>query len=160
MPQSAINHTDAFSEVAYMAQIQSLMNRPATVGEVVAKSLRQRVLVVEDELIIGEIAAEALTDAGFEVFTASSAEEAEVILAGVSIDVLFTDVDLGGRDGFDLAQSALFVQPLLSVVFTSGRSRTCHGMCSSVGVPFLPKPYRLPELVDMIERVLDQDPTQ
>lgn len=143
-----------------MAQIQSLLNRPASAEKVASKSLRQRVLVVEDELIIGEIAAEALTDAEFEVFTASSAEEAEVILAEVSIDVLFTDVDLGGRDGFDLAQSALFLQPLLSVVFTSGRSRTCDGMCSSVGVPFLAKPYRLPELVGMIERVLDRDPTQ
>ncbi|MBD2750675.1 response regulator [Microvirga sp. BT688] len=143
-----------------MAQIQSLLNRPAAVEKAAPKSLRQRVLVVEDELIIGEIAAEALTNAGFEVFIASSAEEAEVILAGVSIDVLFTDVDLGGRDGFDLAQSALFLQPLLSVVFTSGRSRTCHGMCSSLGVPFLPKPYRLPELVEMIEKVLDREPTQ
>jgi DNA-binding response OmpR family regulator len=143
-----------------MAQIQSLLNRPATAEKAAPKSLRQRVLVVEDELIIGEIATEALTDAGFEVFTASSAEEAEVILADVSIDVLFTDVDLGGRDGFDLAQSALFLQPLLSVVFTSGRSRTCHGMCSSVGVPFLAKPYRLPELVEMIESVLGRDRTQ
>jgi DNA-binding response OmpR family regulator len=160
MPQSAINHTDAFSEVAYMAQIQSLLNRPAITERSVPKSFRQRVLVVEDELIIGEIAAEALTDAGFEVFTASSAEEAEVILSDVSIDVLFTDIDLGGRDGFGLAESALLLQPLLSVVFTSGRSRTCHGMCASVGVPFLAKPYRLPELVEMIGRVLDRDPTQ
>ena len=59
------------------------------------KSLRQRVLVVEDELIIGEIAAEVLTDAGYEVFTAASAEEAEIILRDVSIDVLFTDINLG-----------------------------------------------------------------
>ncbi|MBD2745694.1 response regulator [Microvirga sp. BT688] len=143
-----------------MTQIHSLLNRPATREKAAPKSFRQRVLVVEDELIIGEIAAEALTDAGFEVFTASSAEEAEIILSDVSVDVLFSDVDLGGRDGFDLAQSALSVQPLLSVVFTSGRSRTFHGMCTSVGVPFLAKPYRLPELVEMIERVLDRDPPQ
>lgn len=143
-----------------MTQIQSLLKRPAKAEKAASRSLRQRVLVVEDELIIGEIAAEALSDAGFEVFTASSAEEAEIILADVSVDVLFTDVDLGGRDGFDLAQSALLLQPLLSVVFTSGRSRTCHGMCSSVGVPFLAKPYRLPELIEMIEGVLDRDPTQ
>lgn len=143
-----------------MPPIQSLLNLSVKAEKSSPKSLRQRVLVVEDDLIIGEIAAEALTDAGFEVFTASSAEEAEIILADVSVDVLFTDVDLGGRDGFDLAQSALLLQPLLSVVFTSGRSRTCHGMCWSVGVPFLAKPYRLPELIEMIERVLDREPTQ
>jgi len=65
---------------------------------------------VEDELIIGEIAAEALADAGYEVLTAASAEEAEIILRDVSVDVLFTDINLGGQDGFELAQAA-FVSP-------------------------------------------------
>ena len=124
------------------------------------KSQRQRVLVVEDELIIGEIAAEALIDAGYEVFTAASAEEAEIILRDVSVDVLFTDINLGGRDGFELAQAALSLQPLLSVVFTSGRSRICHGMCASVGLPFLAKPYRLTELVEAVERALKATTTQ
>jgi DNA-binding NtrC family response regulator len=124
------------------------------------KSLRQRVLVVEDELIIGEIAAEALTDAGYEVFTAASAEEAETILRDVSVDVLFTDINLGGQDGFELAQAALSLQPLLPVVFTSGRSRICHGLCASVGVPFLAKPYRLTELVETVECALKATTTQ
>ena len=77
------------------------------------KSLRERVLVVEDELIIGEIATEVLRDAGYEVFTAASAEEAEIILREMSVDVLFTDIDLGGQDGFELAQAALSLQPLV-----------------------------------------------
>ena len=118
------------------------------------------VLIVEDELIIGEIAAEALADVGYEVFTAASAEEAEIILRDVSVDVLFTDINLGGRDGFELAQAALSLQPLLSVVFTSGRSRICHGMCASVGLPFLAKPYRLTELVEAVERALKATTTQ
>ncbi|WP_201842273.1 response regulator [Microvirga zambiensis] len=117
------------------------------------KSLRQRVLVVEDELIIGEIAAEVLTDAGYEVLTAASAEEAEIILRDVSVDVLFTDINLGGQDGFELAKSAVSLQPFVSVVLTSGRSRICHGMCEKAGVPFLPKPYRLTEMVEAIDRV-------
>jgi DNA-binding response OmpR family regulator len=143
-----------------MTPILSPWSRPAPAKARLQKSLRQRVLVVEDELIIGEIAAEALTEAGFEVFTAASAEEAGVILADVSVDVLFTDINLGGRDGFDLAASALALQPLLSVIFTSGRPRACHGMCASAGVPFLPKPYRLSEMIEMIERVVKRDPAQ
>jgi DNA-binding NtrC family response regulator len=111
-------------------------------------------------LIIGEIAAEALTDAGYEVLTAASAEEAEVISRDVSVDVLFTDINLGGQDGFELAQAALSLQPLLTVVFTSGRSRICHGLCASVGVPFLAKPYRLTELVETVERAAKATTTQ
>jgi DNA-binding NtrC family response regulator len=123
-----------------MTPILSPWARPESKKRSGPKSLRQRVLVVEDELIIGEIAAEALMEAGYEVFTAASAEEAEILLRDVSVDVLFTDINLGGQDGFELAQAALSLQPLLSIVFTSGRSRICHGLCESVGVPFLAKP--------------------
>lgn len=143
-----------------MIPILSPWARPNQARKSTQKSLRQRVLVVEDELIIGETAAEALTDAGYEVFTATSAEEAGIILREVSVDVLFTDINLGGQDGFELAQAALSRQPLLSVVFTSGRSRICHGMCVSVGVPFVAKPYRLTELVETVVRALKADTTQ
>jgi DNA-binding LytR/AlgR family response regulator len=78
----------------------------------------------------------------------------------MSVDLLFTDIDLGGRDGFELAQTALSLQPLLLVVFTSGRSWICHGMCQSAGVPFLAKPYRLAEVVETIERALRVTATQ
>ncbi len=143
-----------------MAPMLSPWTRPERATKPAVKSLRQRVLVVEDELIIGEIAAEALIDAGYEVFTAASAEEAEIILRDMSVDVLFTDINLGGQDGFELAQTALSLQPFLLVVFTSGRSRICHGMCASVGLPFLAKPYRLTELVETVERALKARSTQ
>jgi DNA-binding response OmpR family regulator len=143
-----------------MTPILSPWIRPELAKKPAPKSLRQRVLVVEDELIIGEIAAEALVDAGYEVFTAASAEEAEILLRDVSVDVLFTDINLGGQDGFELAQAALSLQPLLSVVFSSGRSRICHGLCESVGVPFLAKPYRLTELLATVERAVKATSTQ
>jgi DNA-binding NtrC family response regulator len=143
-----------------MTPILSPWTCPESAKTPAPKTLRQRVLVVEDELIIGEIAAEALADAGYEVFTAASAEEAEILLRDVSVDVLFTDIDLGGQDGFGLAQAALFLQPLLSVIFTSGRSRICHGLCESAGVPFLAKPYRLTDLVETVEHALKGAATQ
>ena len=115
-------------------------------------SCSKRVLVVEDELIVGAIAAEALEEAGFTVLTAASAEEAEVILEREEVDVLFTDIDLGGRDGFDLADKALEVQPGLSVVFASGRSRRCHESRIPAGASFLSKPYRLSDMISEVDR--------
>jgi DNA-binding response OmpR family regulator len=112
--------------------------------------VRKRILVVEDDLLVGALAAEALEDAGFAVLTAASAEEAEVILGQEAVDVLFTDIDLGGRDGFDLADRAIEVQPWLSVVFASGRSRRCHGDRIPDGAPFLAKPYRLSDMIGEI----------
>jgi CheY-like chemotaxis protein len=113
---------------------------------------RKRVLVVEDELVIGTVVAEALEDAGFAVLTAASAEEAEVILAHEAVDVLFTDIDLGGRDGFSLADRAVETQPWLSIVFASGRSRRCHENRIPAGSSFLAKPYRLMDMISEVER--------
>lgn len=133
-----------------MTPILSLWSRRSQPERQLPDIVRKRVLVVEDDLLIGALAAEALEDAGFAVLTAASAEEAEVILGQEAVDVLFTDIDLGGRDGCDLASRALEVQPWLSVVFASGRSRRCHGSRVPAESPFLPKPYRLSDMISQI----------
>jgi DNA-binding NtrC family response regulator len=110
------------------------------------------VLVVEDDLLVGAMAAEALVEAGFAVLTATSAEEAEVILAEAAVDVLFTDIDLGGRDGCDLAHRVLKARPGLAVVLASGRSRRCHADRIPPGAAFLAKPYRLSHMIAAVHR--------
>jgi DNA-binding NtrC family response regulator len=115
---------------------------------------RTCILVVEDDILIGAAAAEALEDSGFVVLTAASAEEAEIILRQELIDVLFTDIDLGGRDGCDLAHRALKARPDLPVVLASGRSRRCHAARIPAGAAFLAKPYRLSHMIDEVRRAV------
>jgi CheY-like chemotaxis protein len=124
-----------------------------------AEASRARILVIEDDLLVGAVAAEALEEAGFTVLFAPSAEEATIILAEEAIDVLFTDIDLGGRDGCELAHQALKAQPGLAVILTSGRSRRCHADRLPPGAAFLAKPYRLPHVVDEISRVVQAIPS-
>jgi DNA-binding NtrC family response regulator len=102
-----------------------------------AEASRTRVLVVEDDLLVRSVAAKALKEAGFTVLSAASADDANFILAEEVIDVLFTDIDLGGLDGCDLAHQALKAQPGLVVVLTSGRSRRCHADRFPPGAAFL-----------------------
>src|SRR4029453_2662981 len=70
-----------------------------------------RVLVIEDDLMIGAAATEALEEVGFVVLKDVSPKEAEIILNQELLDVLLTDIDLGGLDGWDLAHEALKSQP-------------------------------------------------
>ena len=69
---------------------------------------RASVLLVEDEPLISNVAAEALEDQGFAVETVSNANDAlQRIRAGSPVDILFTDVNLaGGMDGATLARRA------------------------------------------------------
>jgi len=133
-----------------MIPILSIWSRASQTECPLPEPGRPRVLVVEDDLLVGAMAAEALEEAGFAVVTAASAEEAEVILSEGAFDVLFTDIDLGGRDGCDLAHRALKAQPGLAVVMTSGRWRRYHADRIPPEADFLAKPYRLSHMIGTV----------
>src|SRR5579872_2369799 len=81
------------------------------------------VLLVEDEFLICEMVAEALSEQGFCVHTADNGIEALRQLAAGPVDVLFTDINLpGGMDGTALARRARELIPDLPVVYASGRT--------------------------------------
>jgi len=77
------------------------------------------VLLVEDEPLLGELMTEALIDQGFEVHAAGDAGDAlRHLVSGAEVDILFTDIDLGGgMDGAELAQLAREMRPKLPVVY-------------------------------------------
>ena len=112
---------------------------------------RGRVLLVEDEPLISDIAAEALQEQGFEVETAANAGDALRRLAAESpFDILFTDIDLpGGMDGTALARCARRLRSDLPVILTSGRYRL-DASEAVTGAMFLPKPYDLTLLGRML----------
>src|SRR4051812_41657281 len=83
------------------------------------------ILIVEDESLIRETVVQALRDAGWEVLQAVSGEGAVAQLGRVAqvIDVVFTDIQLGGSlSGWDVAEVARKSRPGVSVIYTSGNS--------------------------------------
>ncbi len=104
---------------------------------------RTSVLLVEDEPQISELAAEALTEQGFEVELVNNAGDAlRRLNSGSPIDILFTDVNLkGAMDGGALARQARELRPGLPVIYTSGRSASIQELQPVDGSMFVPKPY-------------------
>src|SRR5205085_9699949 len=127
--------------------------RVIALAEADAMKKEPAVLLVEDEPLLGELMTEALTDQGFEVHAAPDARDAlRYLLSGADVDVLFTDIDLGGAmDGAALAQLAREMRPKLPIVYTSGR-RSPNEIAAVPGAAFLPKPYSL----DTVRKMLVQ----
>jgi CheY-like chemotaxis protein len=101
-----------------------------------------RILLVEDELLIAEWVAEALSGQGFAVHTVSNARDALRHLAKAPVDVLFTDINLpGGMDGAALARRARELLPELPVVYASARVATLAPQECVRGALFVRKPY-------------------
>jgi CheY-like chemotaxis protein len=121
--------------------------------KLLASEKRASVLLVEDEPMICDFAAEALTEQGFEVRAVSTANEALRYLAsGSTVDVLFTDVNLpGGMDGAELAQRARALLPNLPVMYTSGRRSTIEDLDPVEGSMFVAKPYNPFDIGPLLE---------
>jgi CheY-like chemotaxis protein len=117
------------------------------------KEKRASVLLVEDEPLICDLAAEVLAEQGFEVRAASTALEAlRHLMSGSQIDILFTDVNLpGGMDGEALAQRARELRPDLPVMYTSGRRHSIETLDPVEGSMFVAKPYNPFEIGQLLE---------
>jgi len=116
-----------------------------------SNNLMGKVLLVEDELLVREVAAEDLGEAGFEVTTASDGDEALAILRdGASFDLLFTDIRMpGATDGWALAREARQLIPGLKVIYATGFGDAGDGL--SEGECYVRKPYNLKDLQKAFE---------
>jgi CheY-like chemotaxis protein len=106
------------------------------------------VLVVDDEPLLRMVAADYLTDAGFEVVEAGSADEAmRVLEERQDISVLFSDIQMPGTmDGVSLATLVASKWPCIKVLLTSGNiSPSARSLPPKV--LFLAKPYRVHRLI-------------
>jgi signal transduction histidine kinase/ActR/RegA family two-component response regulator len=118
----------------------------------------KRVLMVEDDPLVGAVVASALVDIGFAVKSASTAEEALALLeGGASIDLLFTDVVMPGTmSGIDLAKEVRRRNPGLPVLLATGYSRDVASIRG--GFRVLAKPYRIDALVEALGAELGERP--
>jgi CheY-like chemotaxis protein len=107
------------------------------------KKKRASVLLVEDEPLISEIAAEALEEQGFAVEAVENADDAlRRLMSGSRFDILFTDLNLpGDMDGGTLARRARELDPDLPVIYTSGRRSHMDELAPVEGSMFVAKPY-------------------
>jgi len=110
----------------------------------------ERVLIVEDEPDLMDMAASLFTSMGYDVLTASSAREAIDLLERSDIDILFTDVVMPhGMDGIELANHTRRYYPHTKIMLASGYPlpalKQRHGSELNE-FAFVHKPYRLSDL--------------
>jgi len=125
---------------------------PAVVSEAQEdkRSHVERVLIVEDEPDLMDVAASLFTSMGYDVLTASSGREAIDVLEQREVDILFTDVVMpNGMDGLQLASYTRTHYPDTKIMLASGYPlpalKQRHGQDLN-DFAFVNKPYRLADL--------------
>jgi PAS domain S-box-containing protein len=106
------------------------------------------VLVVDDEDLVRASTADMLTDLGYSVVEASSAEEAlQLVNAGLTPQLLITDYLMPGMSGSDLAHEVRRRLPRVGALIVSGYA-DFEGLASDL--PLLEKPFRRAELAERL----------
>jgi len=115
-----------------------------------------RVLIVEDDTFVAELAAGMLGELGFECTVAHSATEAlERLAGGEKPKLVFSDIIMpGGISGIELARKVRDRFPELPVLLTTGYSEEVGG---SHGFPVLQKPYEMDALAGALANILKRD---
>ncbi len=83
-------------------------------------SALRKVLVVDDDPVIGRSFDRVLSDKGYVVKTASNGREALKRLGEEEYDVVFTDIKMPGMDGIEVAERVKSRRPWVPVVIITG----------------------------------------
>nr|HID60014.1 response regulator [Desulfobacterales bacterium] len=126
---------------------------------------RGRVLVMDDEDIVREVAGDMLTQLGYEVESAKDGVEAielykKAMEAGKSYDVVILDLTVpGGMGGKEAIQRLLEIDPEVKGVVSSGYSNDPimaefrrYGFTGVVA-----KPYRIKDLSEVLARIVGRN---
>jgi len=116
-------------------------------------SALRKVLVVDDDPVVGKSFERVLSGRGYAVITAQDGQEALNKLGGESYDVVFTDIKMPGMNGLEVAERVRASQPWLPVVIVTGYgSEASEARAKAAGVcGFLHKPL-LPETIESSTR--------
>ncbi|SOB87669.1 Response regulator receiver domain-containing protein [Sphingomonas guangdongensis] len=118
------------------------------------------VLLVEDEMLVRLIGSDALSDAGYTVVEAETADEAVKLLeGGGEVHLLFTDIRMpGSMDGLALAELVRQRWPDIRILLTSGDTLPTREQIPDEG-SFLQKPYRVDALRAEVQRLICETPS-
>jgi CheY-like chemotaxis protein len=118
--------------------------------------MEKRVLVVDDDQVVGKSFERVLTNQGYRVDTALSGREAFEKYAGADFDMVFTDLRMPGQDGLEVARRIKEMNPWLPIVVVTGYgTQEAEEQAKAIGVAeFLQKPLTPSIIEEVAARIM------
>lgn len=117
----------------------------------------RRLLVVDDEPIVGKRLHQVFTKIGFDIETYTDSASALEAIAARDFDIVVTDLKMEGIDGIEVLKQVRRRNPATQVIIITGyASPDTAELAHQEGVfAFLAKPFRLDELKEAIFRAIE-----
>src|SRR5687767_8961651 len=139
-----------------MANVETQTRKSSRSGRV-ADVEKRRVLVIDDDLPLRGMLAAALRQNGFQVLLAGDGAEGQRALMIHHPDMILLDLAMPDVNGWDFLQRLKETGHLgkTPIIVVSAHLRVDPQAVLQMGVSaILPKPFNLPDLIDLIEHLL------
>jgi DNA-binding response OmpR family regulator len=120
-----------------------------------------RILIAEDDPLIGSFLEKGLRANGFSTFLAGDGERAQRLGMTDEFDLLILDMGLPEREGFHVLQELRSRGKMLPVLVLTGRRERDAVMCLEAGADdYMTKPFRFDELLARVRTQLRSKGTE
>jgi DNA-binding NtrC family response regulator len=118
----------------------------------------RRLLVIDDEAIVGKRLFQIFGKMGFAVEVFESPNPAMTAFAERPFDIVVTDLKMEGMDGMEVLSRVRQLRPATRVIIITGYAQPeTADEAFELGVfDFIPKPFRLEQLKDSILRAVTE----
>lgn len=113
------------------------------------------ILIVDDEDYMRHLLREVLEDEGFTVTLAESGEQALAMLEGALVNAIFTDVEMPGINGWELARAVRARRQDIAIAVLTGWSDLSNAPASPEPLAdwVVTKPFAIEELIRIAREV-------
>jgi len=123
-------------------------------NQISANLMRNRILVVDDDLPLLEILRDLLTDNLMTVFTATSTADAMAIAESNELDVALIDLRLGSENGRELATKLKTLNEKLHIVYMTGYASSIPRIRRHENYDVLKKPFTISDALIAIYKTV------
>jgi two-component system, cell cycle sensor histidine kinase and response regulator CckA len=142
----------------YLPRVDAAVEEGSAVGAPSRERGSERILLMEDDVLLRRLAADILASHGYAVQAVEKLEELEPLLQHTAeCDLLLTDVVMPKINGPELAKRVALHWPRIKVLYMSGYTTNAivhHGVLNE-GLFFLQKPFTPAALAAKVREVLD-----
>ncbi len=144
----------------YLPRTSALPAAEAAAAAILPAGPTLQVLLVEDDVQVGDMVAAILEELGHDVTRADGVEPALELLGGAqSFDLLLTDLIMPGvLTGVDLAHEAVKLRPGLPIILSSGYTGEALASADGAPWPLLRKPYSTEALAKALATAAPSSP--
>lgn len=115
---------------------------------------KAKILVIDDEQNLRLLMSEELKDLGYEVETASDADEALKKFDRTNFDLVTIDIEMPGKNGIELAGILRQKYPGLRIVLLTAYSHYKYDLSSWAADAYVVKSADLTELKETVKKLL------